>query len=194
MLIWFFNSKWIFIFLDLCRNIRITWTYLCSFSRSIVAYQPEGDNTHTFEAMAMLKSFGIFLGVFSGSFALGVATGVVTALISFTGSVLYVMFYLFFGGMNHGAYGKEMGSGLCIDLILLLFMWLTCKIMYLVVYSSGSYFHWLPSTLLSSLSLGTCHCWRRHCSSSCPGAHSYSPRHVDLQVSLSSPWSLLETT
>ncbi|KAK9963076.1 hypothetical protein ABG768_006298 [Culter alburnus] len=57
-------------------------------SSSIVAYQPEGDNTHTFEAMAMLKSFGIFLGVFSGSFALGVATGVVTALISFTGSLL----------------------------------------------------------------------------------------------------------
>uniref|UniRef100_A0A671LX42 Sodium/hydrogen exchanger n=1 Tax=Sinocyclocheilus anshuiensis TaxID=1608454 RepID=A0A671LX42_9TELE len=53
-------------------------------SSSIVAYQPEGDNTHTFEAMAMLKSFGVFLGVFSGSFALGVATGVVTALISFT--------------------------------------------------------------------------------------------------------------
>uniref|UniRef100_A0A672NYD2 Sodium/hydrogen exchanger n=1 Tax=Sinocyclocheilus grahami TaxID=75366 RepID=A0A672NYD2_SINGR len=52
-------------------------------SSSIVAYQPEGDNTHTFEAMAMLKSFGIFLGVFSGSFALGGATGVVTALISF---------------------------------------------------------------------------------------------------------------
>ncbi|XP_050983985.1 sodium/hydrogen exchanger 6a [Labeo rohita] len=51
-------------------------------SSSIVAYQPEGDNTHTFEAMAMLKSFGIFLGVFSGSFALGVATGIVTALIS----------------------------------------------------------------------------------------------------------------
>ncbi|XP_051716009.1 sodium/hydrogen exchanger 6a [Ctenopharyngodon idella] len=51
-------------------------------SSSIVAYQPEGDNTHTFEAMAMLKSFGIFLGVFSGSFALGVATGVVTALVT----------------------------------------------------------------------------------------------------------------
>uniref|UniRef100_A0A671N8B6 Sodium/hydrogen exchanger n=1 Tax=Sinocyclocheilus anshuiensis TaxID=1608454 RepID=A0A671N8B6_9TELE len=47
-------------------------------SSSIVGYQPEGDNSHTFEAMAMLKSFGIFLGVFSGSFALGVATGVVT--------------------------------------------------------------------------------------------------------------------
>uniref|UniRef100_A0A8C5N7B3 Sodium/hydrogen exchanger n=1 Tax=Gouania willdenowi TaxID=441366 RepID=A0A8C5N7B3_GOUWI len=52
-------------------------------SSSIVAYQPEGDNSHTFEVMAMLKSFGVFLGVFSGSFALGVVTGVVTALISF---------------------------------------------------------------------------------------------------------------
>ncbi|XP_019719722.1 sodium/hydrogen exchanger 6-like isoform X1 [Hippocampus comes] len=50
--------------------------------RSIVAYQPTGDNSHSFEAMAMLKSFGIFLGVFSGSFALGVATGVVTALVT----------------------------------------------------------------------------------------------------------------
>uniref|UniRef100_A0A3B4A6B4 Cation/H+ exchanger transmembrane domain-containing protein n=1 Tax=Periophthalmus magnuspinnatus TaxID=409849 RepID=A0A3B4A6B4_9GOBI len=47
-------------------------------SSSIVAYQPAGDNSHSFEAMAMLKSFGVFLGVFSGSFALGVATGVVT--------------------------------------------------------------------------------------------------------------------
>ncbi|TTS49341.1 Sodium/hydrogen exchanger 6 [Bagarius yarrelli] len=47
---------------------------------SIVAYQPEGDNSHTFEVMAMLKSFGVFLGVFSGSFALGVATGVVAVL------------------------------------------------------------------------------------------------------------------
>ncbi|KAF6732455.1 Sodium/hydrogen exchanger 6 [Oryzias melastigma] len=52
-------------------------------SSSIVAYQPQGDNSHTFEATALLKSFGMFLGVFSGSFALGVATGVVTALISF---------------------------------------------------------------------------------------------------------------
>ncbi|KAK7926348.1 hypothetical protein WMY93_008658 [Mugilogobius chulae] len=52
-------------------------------SSSIVAYQPAGDNSHSFEAMAMLKSFGVFLGVFSGSFALGVATGVVTAFISF---------------------------------------------------------------------------------------------------------------
>lgn len=50
--------------------------------RSIVAYQPQGDNSHTFEVMALLKSLGMFLGVFSGSFALGVATGVVTALIS----------------------------------------------------------------------------------------------------------------
>uniref|UniRef100_A0A671V915 Sodium/hydrogen exchanger n=1 Tax=Sparus aurata TaxID=8175 RepID=A0A671V915_SPAAU len=47
-------------------------------SSSIVAYQPAGDNSHSFEAMALLKSFGIFLGVFSGSFALGVATGVMT--------------------------------------------------------------------------------------------------------------------
>ncbi|XP_069550407.1 sodium/hydrogen exchanger 6a [Brachyistius frenatus] len=51
-------------------------------SSSIVAYQPQGDNSHTFEVMAMLKSFGMFLGVFSGSFALGVATGVVTALVT----------------------------------------------------------------------------------------------------------------
>ncbi|TNN64233.1 Sodium/hydrogen exchanger 6 [Liparis tanakae] len=40
-------------------------------SSSIVAYQPAGDNSHSFEALAMLKSFGVFLGVFSGSFALG---------------------------------------------------------------------------------------------------------------------------
>uniref|UniRef100_H2L8P5 Sodium/hydrogen exchanger n=1 Tax=Oryzias latipes TaxID=8090 RepID=H2L8P5_ORYLA len=52
-------------------------------SSSIVAYQPAGDNSHSFEAMAMLKSFGVFLGVFSGSFALGVSTGVMTAFISF---------------------------------------------------------------------------------------------------------------
>ncbi|XP_036974471.1 sodium/hydrogen exchanger 6-like isoform X2 [Acanthopagrus latus] len=50
--------------------------------RSIVAYQPAGDNSHSFEAMALLKSFGIFLGVFSGSFALGVATGVMTAFVT----------------------------------------------------------------------------------------------------------------
>lgn len=69
-------------------SIRVCVFFSSSFAslfRSIVAYQPEGDNSHTFEAMAMLKSFGIFLGVFSGSFALGVATGVMTALISFTG-------------------------------------------------------------------------------------------------------------
>ncbi|XP_028322061.1 sodium/hydrogen exchanger 6-like [Gouania willdenowi] len=51
-------------------------------SSSIVAYQPAGDNSHSFEAMAMLKSFGVFLGVFSGSFALGVATGVMTAFVT----------------------------------------------------------------------------------------------------------------
>nr|UAT87913.1 Slc9a6b [Atractoscion nobilis] len=51
-------------------------------SSSIVAYQPAGDNSHSFEAMALLKSFSIFLGVFSGSFALGVATGVMTALVT----------------------------------------------------------------------------------------------------------------
>ncbi|KAJ3587879.1 hypothetical protein NHX12_011474 [Muraenolepis orangiensis] len=44
-------------------------------SSSIVAYQPQGDNSHTFEVMAVLKSLGVFLGVFSGSFALGVSTG-----------------------------------------------------------------------------------------------------------------------
>ncbi|XP_010794664.1 sodium/hydrogen exchanger 6-like [Notothenia coriiceps] len=51
-------------------------------SSSIVAYQPAGDNNHSFEAMAMLKSFGVFLGIFSGSFALGVATGFMTALVT----------------------------------------------------------------------------------------------------------------
>ncbi|XP_061786540.2 sodium/hydrogen exchanger 6a isoform X2 [Nerophis lumbriciformis] len=51
-------------------------------SSSIVAYQPQGDNSHTFEVMALLKSFGMFLGIFSGSFALGVATGVVTSLVT----------------------------------------------------------------------------------------------------------------
>ncbi|XP_053362013.1 sodium/hydrogen exchanger 6a isoform X1 [Clarias gariepinus] len=51
-------------------------------SSSIVAYQPVGNNSHTFEAMAMLKSFGMFLGVFSGSFALGVVTGIMTALVT----------------------------------------------------------------------------------------------------------------
>ncbi|XP_062856525.1 sodium/hydrogen exchanger 6a [Trichomycterus rosablanca] len=51
-------------------------------SSSIVAYQPQGDNSHTFDVTAMLKSLGIFLGVFSGSFALGVATGIMTALVT----------------------------------------------------------------------------------------------------------------
>ncbi|XP_064182314.1 sodium/hydrogen exchanger 6-like [Anguilla rostrata] len=51
-------------------------------SSSIVAYQPTGDNSHTFEGMALLKCLGMFLGVFSGSFALGVATGLVTALVT----------------------------------------------------------------------------------------------------------------
>uniref|UniRef100_A0A3Q2CQ13 Sodium/hydrogen exchanger n=1 Tax=Cyprinodon variegatus TaxID=28743 RepID=A0A3Q2CQ13_CYPVA len=35
-------------------------------SSSIVAYQPQGDNSHTFEVMALLKSFGISY-IFSGS-------------------------------------------------------------------------------------------------------------------------------
>ncbi|KAM4662550.1 sodium/hydrogen exchanger 6 [Discoglossus pictus] len=51
-------------------------------SSSIVAYQPAGDNSHTFDVIAMFKSIGMFLGIFSGSFAMGAATGVVTALIS----------------------------------------------------------------------------------------------------------------
>ncbi|XP_040298027.1 sodium/hydrogen exchanger 6 [Bufo bufo] len=51
-------------------------------SSSIVAYQPAGDNSHTFDITAMLKSVGMFLGVFSGSFAMGAATGVLTALVT----------------------------------------------------------------------------------------------------------------
>ncbi|XP_046899223.1 sodium/hydrogen exchanger 6-like [Hypomesus transpacificus] len=51
-------------------------------SSSIGAYQPTGDNTHSFQASAMGKSFGVFLVVFSGSLALGVATGVMTALVT----------------------------------------------------------------------------------------------------------------
>ncbi|NXA37031.1 SL9A6 protein, partial [Eudromia elegans] len=47
-------------------------------SSSIVAYQPAGDNSHTFDVTAMFKSIGIFLGIFSGSFAMGAATGVLT--------------------------------------------------------------------------------------------------------------------
>lgn len=60
--------------------------HVCAFPlsfSSIVAYQPAGDNSHTFDVTAMFKSIGIFLGIFSGSFAMGAATGVVTALISF---------------------------------------------------------------------------------------------------------------
>lgn len=56
---------------------------LLSSERSIVAYQPSGANTHTFDAAAFFKSVGIFIGIFSGSFAMGAVTGVVTALISF---------------------------------------------------------------------------------------------------------------
>ncbi|KAM3910767.1 sodium/hydrogen exchanger 6 [Leptodactylus fuscus] len=51
-------------------------------SSSIVAYQPAGDNSHTFDITAMFKSVGMFLGVFSGSFAMGAATGVLTALVT----------------------------------------------------------------------------------------------------------------
>ncbi|XP_072540494.1 sodium/hydrogen exchanger 7 isoform X2 [Salminus brasiliensis] len=51
-------------------------------SSSIVAYQPSGANTHTFDASAFFKSVGIFLGIFSGSFAMGAVTGVVTALVT----------------------------------------------------------------------------------------------------------------
>ncbi|XP_077141423.1 sodium/hydrogen exchanger 6 [Ranitomeya variabilis] len=51
-------------------------------SSSIVAYQPAGDNSHTFDITAMFKSVGMFLGVFSGSFAMGAATGLLTALVT----------------------------------------------------------------------------------------------------------------
>lgn len=70
---------------ELCSYYAVCYlqTLPFVFVRSIVAYQPEGDNSHTFEVMAVLKSFGMFLGVFSGSFSLGVVTGIVTALISF---------------------------------------------------------------------------------------------------------------
>ncbi|TRZ01987.1 hypothetical protein DNTS_024160 [Danionella cerebrum] len=77
-------------------------THRMALNGSIVAYQPTGDNSHTFEAMAMLKSFGIFLGVFSGSFALGVATGIVTALISFTPLACVVA--VLFCGMTQAHY------------------------------------------------------------------------------------------
>nr|XP_023656647.1 sodium/hydrogen exchanger 7 isoform X2 [Paramormyrops kingsleyae] len=51
-------------------------------SSSIVAYQPIGANSHTFDASAFFKSVGVFLGIFSGSFAMGAVTGVVTALVT----------------------------------------------------------------------------------------------------------------
>lgn len=51
-------------------------------SSSIVAYQPRGSNTHTFDASAFFTSVGVFLGIFSGSFMMGAATGVVTALVT----------------------------------------------------------------------------------------------------------------
>ncbi|XP_066435541.1 sodium/hydrogen exchanger 7 isoform X3 [Eleutherodactylus coqui] len=51
-------------------------------SSSIVAYQPTGENSHTFDAAAFFKSVGVFVGIFSGSFAMGVCTGVCTALVT----------------------------------------------------------------------------------------------------------------
>ncbi|XP_068124224.1 sodium/hydrogen exchanger 7 isoform X2 [Hyperolius riggenbachi] len=51
-------------------------------SSSIVAYQPTGENMHTFDAAAFFKSVGVFVGIFSGSFAMGVCTGVSTALVT----------------------------------------------------------------------------------------------------------------
>ncbi|KAF7701440.1 hypothetical protein HF521_002605 [Silurus meridionalis] len=51
-------------------------------SSSIVAYQPSGESTHSFDGEAMLSSLCTFLGVFSGSFILGAATGIVTALLT----------------------------------------------------------------------------------------------------------------
>ncbi|KAM5180368.1 sodium/hydrogen exchanger 7 isoform 2-T2 [Mantella aurantiaca] len=51
-------------------------------SSSIVAYQPTGENMHTFDAAAFFKSVGVFVGIFSGSFAMGVVTGVSTALVT----------------------------------------------------------------------------------------------------------------
>nr|XP_023653471.1 sodium/hydrogen exchanger 6-like isoform X1 [Paramormyrops kingsleyae] len=51
-------------------------------SSSIVAYQPAAASSHSYDGMAVLKSFGVFLGVFSGSFALGVSTGILTAFVT----------------------------------------------------------------------------------------------------------------
>ncbi|KTG03627.1 hypothetical protein cypCar_00005431 [Cyprinus carpio] len=52
-------------------------------SSSIVAYQPSGANTHTFDASAFFKSVGIFLGIFSGSFAMGAVIGVLFEVLHF---------------------------------------------------------------------------------------------------------------
>lgn len=65
-------------FIMICKIILLYFVF-----RSIVAYQPSGANTHTFDAAAFFKSVGVFLGIFSGSFAMGAVTGVGTALISF---------------------------------------------------------------------------------------------------------------
>lgn len=75
-----------------CLSLQTKQFCFCAFPpcSSIVAYQPAGDNSHTFDVTAMFKSIGIFLGIFSGSFAMGAATGVVTALISFS---LFVFFF-----------------------------------------------------------------------------------------------------
>jgi len=69
--------------------------FLSPSNRSIVAYQPEGDNRHTFDGSALLKSLGVFLGFFSGSFAMGAATGVMTALVSLYGFPSLFIFLTF---------------------------------------------------------------------------------------------------
>ncbi|XP_055797194.1 sodium/hydrogen exchanger 7 isoform X2 [Salvelinus fontinalis] len=51
-------------------------------SSSIVAYQPAGASTHTFDVTAFFKSVGVFLGIFSGSFAMGAVTGVLTTIVT----------------------------------------------------------------------------------------------------------------
>ncbi|RMC19695.1 hypothetical protein DUI87_03259 [Hirundo rustica rustica] len=61
-------------------------------SSSIVAYQPAGDNSHTFDVTAMFKSIGIFLGIFSGSFAMGAATGVESYVMLCSPGVVAVLF------------------------------------------------------------------------------------------------------
>uniref|UniRef100_A0A672SNQ6 Solute carrier family 9 member 6b n=1 Tax=Sinocyclocheilus grahami TaxID=75366 RepID=A0A672SNQ6_SINGR len=78
------NLKWGEISLTQMFFSNTHWTQLTApfYSISIVAYQPEGDNRHTFDGSALLKSLCVFLGVFSGSFAMGAATGVMTALVT----------------------------------------------------------------------------------------------------------------